>query len=645
MNGNMGSTVAGLAAVALAGLTAQAPAAALSARPATAALPAIAANDNTRAGGRLEHGVLHIALVARRGLWYPDGPGTMGLPIEGFGESGRPLSIPGPLVRVPLGTRVVATVRNELAHDLTVRGLAAASERLTSTLLVRRGATRGVSFVLDRAGAFGYYGSDKGETVDDRVFQDAELSGAIVVEAPRAPRIDHVFVLGLYSPVKMKDGSANFLYFLETINGRSFPATERLTYERGSKVRWAVYNASLLTHPMHLHGFYFRLDRPNAYDEVTHPFHPGDAAELSWTADRAGNWMYHCHIDDHITRHAPLRDMRAGKADPLLTVARRFHLPNEPMGGMVIALKVVPRPGDRVPAPQASPRRLTLEIDAHDVANAPYVGLSKGSLRLSEGTTSLTSIGNLGPPIVLVRGRPVAIAVTNRMREETSIHWHGIALQDSYYDGGAGMGMAMRGDRTSPPIEPGTTFEADFTPPDAGTFMYHAHLDDGWQLGSGIVGPIVVLPAGQTFDPTADHIVMISESYEKAGSPFVAIGGTLSPPPITATVGVPQRLRLIELSLGGENLVVSLADGSRVLRWTPIAKDGRDLPRALQVPAVATHGLSVGETRDFRFTPQKPGTLTLNVYDLDNNNLLVASQRINVVADSETSDGATVTTP
>ncbi len=597
-----------------------------------ATLADIAPNDNTVSGGRLDGSVLHIALVAERGLWYPDGPGTIGLPIEAFGEAGRPLQIPGPLLRVALGTRVVATIRNDLSHDLTIRGLAAPADALTTVLHVQPGETRRVSFVLDRVGAFGYYGSDKGETMDARVFDDAELSGAIVVENAHAPRVDHVFVLGLYAPVKDKDGTPNFIYLLETINGRSYPATERLTYVRGQTVRWAVFNASSFVHPMHLHGFYYRLARANAYDEVTHAFFPGEAEELTWTADRPGQWMFHCHIDDHITRHAPLADMLAGKADPQLSVAKRFHLPNEPMGGMVIALDVLPRSGDRAPAVPQTPRQLTLLLESHDVSDAPYIGLEKGTVHLTDGDQTTQSNGNLGPPIVLARGKPVAITVVNQTHEQTSMHWHGIALQDSYYDGGAGMGMAMDGARMSPPIDPGASFVARFTPPDAGTFMYHAHMDDGWQLASGLIGPLIVMPPGEAFNPASDHIVMISESYQKAGSPFVAIGGSLSPPPMSATAGVPQRLRLIELSLSGEDLVVSLSDGTDVLQWTPIAKDGRDLPTRLQRQTAAIHALTIGETRDFRFTPTKAGTLTLGVYDADNNNLLVASQKIEVSA-------------
>ena len=57
----------------------------------------IAFNDNAKSGGSRAGGTLHVSLVARWGLWYPDGPGTIGLPIEAFGEVGRPLQIPGPL--------------------------------------------------------------------------------------------------------------------------------------------------------------------------------------------------------------------------------------------------------------------------------------------------------------------------------------------------------------------------------------------------------------------------------------------------------------------------------------------------------------------------------------------------------------------
>jgi FtsP/CotA-like multicopper oxidase with cupredoxin domain len=211
----------------------------------------IAFDDSMHSSGTRTGRTLRIALVARWGMWHPDGPGTMGLPIEAFGEAGRPLRIPGPLMHVPPGTRVVVSVRNELAHDLTVRGLAAGPYATEAALTIPAGATRKTAFTLDRPGTSLYYGSDTGESVGARFASDAELSGAIVVDRPHVPPIDRVFVLGIYAPVIEPKIGPNFLYALETINGRSYPATEHLSYERGRRVRWGIVNASSMTHPMH----------------------------------------------------------------------------------------------------------------------------------------------------------------------------------------------------------------------------------------------------------------------------------------------------------------------------------------------------------------------------------------------------------
>ncbi len=39
----------------------------------------------------------------------------------------------------------------------------------------------------------------------------------------------------------------------------------------------------------------------------------------------------------------------------------------------------------------------------------------------------------------------------------------------------------------------------------------------------------------------------------------------------------------------------------------------------------ATQALTIGETRDFRFTPASPGNLTLTIYDNSNNGMVVAA--------------------
>jgi FtsP/CotA-like multicopper oxidase with cupredoxin domain len=44
-----------------------------------------------------------------------------------------------------------------------------------------------------------------------------------------------------------------------TINGKAWPHTERLTMTQGDSARFRVINAVALNHPMHLHGFYYRI--------------------------------------------------------------------------------------------------------------------------------------------------------------------------------------------------------------------------------------------------------------------------------------------------------------------------------------------------------------------------------------------------
>jgi FtsP/CotA-like multicopper oxidase with cupredoxin domain len=77
--------------------------------------------------------------------------------------------------------------------------------------------------------------------------------------------------------------------------------------------------------------------------------------------------------------------------------------------------------------------------------------------------------------------------VVNQLRQSTSIHWHGVELE-SYYDGVPGWGA--KDNELTPVIKPGGSFIARFTPPRAGTFMYHTHLNDEAQLSGGLYGPL-----------------------------------------------------------------------------------------------------------------------------------------------------------
>jgi manganese oxidase len=205
-----------------------------------------------------------------------------------------------------------------------------------------------------------------------------------------------------------------------------------------------------------------------------------------------------------------------------------------------------------------------------------------------------------GPLLVLTRNEPVAITLKNELPEATAIHSHGIELE-SYFDGVPGWSGTSAS--TTPAIEPGGTFIVRFTPPRAGTFIYHTHSHDTRQLASGLYGAIVVLEPGETFDPSRDHVVVLGMEGTKDTQRYerfpVIINGSRDAT-LTMKPGLPNRFRLINITSSFGGLNVSMISGNEPISWRPIAKDGANLPPNQQTvrPALRQQ-ISVGETYDF----------------------------------------------
>jgi manganese oxidase len=618
-----------LVAAATAAIAAASLGAALAAAPAERVRP----NDNRAAAGVLRDGVLTLRLDARLGEWHPDGDAAPGAAVPAFAESGHAPQIPGPLVRVPAGTEVAVTLRNRLERDtLVVHGLHA-RPRTDDAVRLAPGASRALRFRLEAPGTYYYYGSTTGRTLDFRTLHDAQLTGAIVVDPAGAPAAaDRVLVIGMWTDTVARAYTAR-KRVLAVINGRSWPNTERLTYAVGDSARWRVINASGDAHPMHLHGFYFRVDsRGDGRGDTTYRAGEGDLAvtegllvgatmRLTWVPERAGNWIFHCHIPEHFARRGPL-GMAATPAATETTAspAGHVHPANhaiDGMGGLVMGIHVRPaaesaRGDDRTTArpAEAEPRhiRLLVRRNAGGSDSAPYFGFA-----LQEGAIEPPPDSglHLGPPLVLARGQPVSITVVNRLDEPTAVHWHGIELE-SYFDGVAG--FSGDGRRLSPLIAPRDSFEARFTPPRAGTFIYHTHADEERQQPAGLAGALVVLEPGARLDPATDHTVLITSPWGWADQVrSVMLNGSLTPTPLVLRAGVTHRLRFVNMTLRRPALRVELRRDSTLLAWRTIAKDGADLPAAQQVEGPARHGIAIGETFDVELTPEAPGELRLDV--------------------------------
>jgi FtsP/CotA-like multicopper oxidase with cupredoxin domain len=586
----------------------------------------VAINDNQSAAGVLRDGVLTLRLEVREGEWHPDRDSEPGIVVRAFAEEGKRSLIPGPLIRVPEGTEIHAFVRNPLArgtlvvHGLSTRGVSAT--RGADTIQIQPGATREVRFVAGAPGTYYYWGTVESAPAADGSTIDAELNGAFVIDPRAEPgkRPDRVFVISVWSTAPIPGGLVgrdNILRF--TINGRTWPNTERLAYNTGDTVRFRIINASIAVHPMHLHGFYFDVGSrgdgtiDSVYGRgaprqrvVTERAAAGRTFTMTWVPERAGNWMFHCHDNFHVLRNKPL------DGSPL-PAEHMQHVTNhalEMMGGLVMGIEVRGRAGPDVVAQGSAMRKLRLvaRVDTGGTTSEPAYGYV-----LHEGATSTPATGPLipGPTIVLKRGEPVSIMIVNELPEATAVHWHGIELE-SYFDGVAG--FAGQGRRIAPAIAPRDSFEARFTPPRSGTFIYHPHADEVRQQQAGLSGALVVVDEPVTFNPANDIVLLLTAPRFNADAPnVILINGSKVPPALDLRVGQRYRLRFIDIHTFRPSMIVRLLRDSTLVPWRAVAKDGMDLPgdRATTRPAIQQMGN--GETYDFELSPTAPGELRLTV--------------------------------
>jgi CopA family copper-resistance protein len=106
-----------------------------------------------------------------------------------------------------------------------------------------------------------------------------------------------------------------------------------------------------------------------------------------------------------------------------------------------------------------------------------------------------------GPTLRMRQGDEVTIRVTNRLRERTSIHWHGIILPADM-DGVPG--LSYEG------IAPGTTFTYRFKVNQSGTYWYHSHSRFQEQLGH--YGSIVVdRRGGERHGADREHVLLLTD--------------------------------------------------------------------------------------------------------------------------------------
>jgi FtsP/CotA-like multicopper oxidase with cupredoxin domain len=558
---------------------------------------------------------LHLELA--QGRWYPENEGGLHRDIYAFAETGRAPQSPGPLIRVPQGTKVHATIRNTLPLAARIYGLHQHPGDANAALTVPPGETRETQFLAGEPGTYLYWAATSGRSLDQRHEAETLLSGAFVVDGPGEKNDDRVLVIGIWTGGGSGPGTSGFEE-LVSINGKSWPYTERFAFNLGETIHWRVLNPSWSDHALHLHGFYFKVDgvgdgeRYQRYSDeqrrqaVTEHIDSGHAFDMTWTPGRAGNWLFHCHMVAHMSPP----ELPANEARP---ASYPEHEHSAGMGGLVIGITV--RPGANAAPGAAAPaasRKLQLVI-SDNPAKVPLY-----SLQVNDPLKPATS-GNdkpstlLGPPLFLTRGEPTEIEVKNQSSSPTAIHWHGMELE-SYYDGVAG--WTGSGQQTTPPVAPGTSFIARMTPPRAGTFIYHTHWHDAMQIVNGLYGPLIVLEPGQKYDPEHDRIFVFSAGVYAPFGFLLLVNGSPEPYPVELRTSTPYRFRLVNITQNEADLRVRLLRQGAPVQWKVIAKDGANLPPSQLKSSAADMGITVGETYDVEYQAEAPGLADLEIREV-----------------------------
>jgi hypothetical protein len=90
-------------------------------------------------------------------------------------------------------------------------------------------------------------------------------------------------------------------------NSRVFPGIDPLVVRKGDRVRIRIGNLTMTNHPIHLHGYDFKVTGTDGgwvpetaqWPEVTVDVPVGAMRTIEFVADEEGDWAFHCHKSHH----------------------------------------------------------------------------------------------------------------------------------------------------------------------------------------------------------------------------------------------------------------------------------------------------------------------------------------------------------
>ena len=235
-----------------------------------------------------------------------------GMMVDCWGYNGQ---CHGPMIEAVEGDRVRILLTNELPERTSAHwhgiflpngmdGVAGLNQPH-----IEPGETWAYEFTLRQNGTHMYHPHS-----DEMVQMAMGMMGFFVIHPrrPRARRIDRDYAIFLHEwHIDPSTSTPNPNIMLDfnmfTFNARAWPGTAPLLARTGDRVRIRVANLSMDSHPIHLHGFSFKIVAtdggaipPSAqWPETTVNVPVGTTRDVEFVADAPGDWALHCHKAHH----------------------------------------------------------------------------------------------------------------------------------------------------------------------------------------------------------------------------------------------------------------------------------------------------------------------------------------------------------
>jgi manganese oxidase len=203
--------------------------------------------------------------------------------------------------------------------------------------------------------------------------------------------------------------------------------------------------------------------------------------------------------------------------------------------------------------------------------------------------------GQVPGPLLRVRlGDRVRVVLRNRLEESTALHFHGLLVPNAM-DGVAGI--------TQPLVKPGESFTYEFTIRNAGSHMYHSHMNGAFQIPAGLLGAFIVDGANEPASDI-DQLMILNDGplgYTINGKGFPATA------PIVAKPG--QKVRLRYMNEGLQIHPMHLHGMPQLV----VSKDGWPLPQPYTADTVL---VAPGERIDVIVDASEVGVWALHCHVL-----------------------------